>query len=64
MKSSRQLRGQVMNEGDDMWSALKRMEGRCRGLSSTLNINLAAIGALLDNAVLHGAICRDREQLR
>ena len=33
------------------------------GAFSTLNINLAAVSALLDEAVLDGAVCRHQEQL-
>ena len=40
-------------------------EGRYGALSSTLNIDLAAVSTLLDDAVVNGAVCRSRasEQL-
>ena len=57
MAGSRQPQGQVLDEGDGVWSKREQMKAGA-GAFLTLNIDLAAVSALLDVAVLDGAVCR------
>ena len=57
VKVSRELQGQVMDEGDGVWSRRERMKAGA-GALLTLNIDVAAVSALLDKAVLNSAVCR------